>query len=656
MPIDDEADRRIGEAGLVRETFDAFPTPIAVLGGPPEFPFVAVNAAYRALTGRTDFIGGPMREVFDDLAGQRIYESIEAAAETGETQLMREWRIHLETPEGPLEFFLDCDIVPSGAPDGTVRTIACYLTIVTDRVLERRAAREQVAAAERRYEQARDVIAELQRELLPAGLPVLPGARIAASYLLADNDSAAGGDWFDALPLPDGRVALVVGDVVGHGVAASAAMGQLRAVLGERLRTGGSVDEALAAGDALASRLRGARAATVCLALLDPEDGTLTYSTAGHPPPLVVPAHGEPRFLQATGAGPLGVGSGLAVSSAQLDVGDVVLLYTDGILERPGRPIAASTVELAQVAADSVAGRSLRFGETSPVERACTHTLELLVRETGHDDDITLLAAQRVAAPAPFAEAWPAEVSAVPRSRAAISGWLADAGVDGQEALGVQHAVGELVTNAVEHAYPAGATGEIRVRLDLTAEGLLLAEVTDGGRWREASTDPRETFGRGRGLAMSRELADTLLVDRAPTGTTVTVTLTPMRPARLLTAGEIAAGSRPAASPPGEELFLVLDQPGGDGAARIRVDGPVDITTAASLHAELRRRTQGGSRALTVDLTGVTHLASAGVAVLYQAGLDAGPDAPLDLVAPVDSPAGYVLDLVALPHRTRETG
>lgn len=116
------------------------------------------------------------------------------------------------------------------------------------RVRERHAAQAQVAEARPRYERARDVIDALQREFLPARLPVLPGLEVAAAYLLAEADAAAGGDWFDALPLPDGRVALMTGDVVGHGVTASAAMGQLRVVLRERLAATGEI---LATLDAL---------------------------------------------------------------------------------------------------------------------------------------------------------------------------------------------------------------------------------------------------------------------------------------------------------------------------------------------------------------------------------------------------------------------
>src|SRR5262249_30103621 len=151
----------------------------------------------------------------------------------------------------------------------------------------------RAAEVQRRYEQARDVIDALQRELLPGGVPVLPRLEVAASYLLADVETAAGGDWFDALAFEDGRVALGGGDVVGHGISASATMGQLRVLLRERLSATGDLLTALDALNLAARWIPGARAATVCVAVLDPTTGALSYCTAGHPAPLLLPVDGE---------------------------------------------------------------------------------------------------------------------------------------------------------------------------------------------------------------------------------------------------------------------------------------------------------------------------------------------------------------------------
>ena len=124
-------------------------------------------------------------------------------------------------------------------------------------------------------EDDRRIVAEFQEALLPTALPVLPQARIAARYLVAGHEQAAGGDWFDAIPLADGSVALIVGDVVGHGVAASAAMGQLRAVLAELLAAEKELAHVLERADAFAARTPALRAATLALVVLDPADGSL---------------------------------------------------------------------------------------------------------------------------------------------------------------------------------------------------------------------------------------------------------------------------------------------------------------------------------------------------------------------------------------------
>ena len=201
----------------------------------------------------------------------------------------------------------------------------------------------------------RGIVAVLQEALLPTALPVLPRARIAARYLVAGQEQAAGGDWFDAIPLADGSVALIVGDVVGHGVAASAAMGQLRAVLAELLAAEADLGHVLERADAFAARTPALRAATLALAVLDPAAGTLRYTTCGHPPPLVIGIDGAARYLEGTGTGPLGTGSPPVLATSALAPGELVLLYSDGLVERPDRTIAEGMAELAVAAAGAVA-------------------------------------------------------------------------------------------------------------------------------------------------------------------------------------------------------------------------------------------------------------------------------------------------------------
>ncbi|MBV9922858.1 MAG: SpoIIE family protein phosphatase, partial [Pseudonocardia sp.] len=277
---------RAGDPAMVSAVFDEAPIMLVYMDG-PEHRFLAANRAYRDFLDLPDIVGMTVREVAPDMENQQIIPLMDRVFTTGRTEGGLEWR--LQTP-GRGEWFADFTIAPRRNTAGEIVGLFGYVVDTTAQVRARQAAQAQAAQAQLRYEQARDLITALQRELLPVGVPVLPGLDIAASYVLADDDTAAGGDWFDALPLGDGRVALVVGDVVGHGVAASAAMGQLRAVLADRLEETGSVTAALVGLDRVAGKVRGADAATVCVVVLDPVEWRFEYCTAGHPPPLLVAA------------------------------------------------------------------------------------------------------------------------------------------------------------------------------------------------------------------------------------------------------------------------------------------------------------------------------------------------------------------------------
>ena len=632
----DELSRRSGDPAFVQQLFEHAPRMLVGLTG-PDLTIAAANAAARAFIAREHVVGTALLDSAPEVMGQRLAELYTEALATGLPQALHEWRVQFDLPDtgGQLDVVVDFTVTPMRAPDGSVSGLIVDVTDVTDKVRERQTTRDRQADAQRRFEQARDVIDALQRELLPAALPVLPRVQIAAAYLLADADSAAGGDWFDALPLPDGRVALVVGDVVGHGVAASATMGQLRVLLHEQLATSGDVAAALTALDAAADRIRGARAATICVVVLDPRTGELTYCTAGHPAPLLLDTAGDARYLTPTGAGPVGVGGDFGpgvVGKDLLGDDELVLLYTDGILERPGRELSASTVELSQVAADAAAGRIFFRDGGAPAERACTETLELLVRATGHSDDITLLAAQRVAAVPPLALQVPAVVRSLRRVREDLGRWLVEAHVGEGDTAAASHALLELVTN-----------------VELTDDGRLHARVADAGRWRE----PVPTPDRGLGLHISQGLVDDLRVEHDDTGTIAVITHRAGTPARLLTTADLTSRRRTEGDPIPTPL-LVTEQPWAPGP-RVRVDGPVDATTVDEFERSIRAADVAGTRSLTVDLTGVSHLASAGVAALHRIrDAHRGNDTELRLLAPPGTPADMVLSLVTMHHLTRD--
>ncbi|MEV4351462.1 SpoIIE family protein phosphatase [Actinoplanes sp. NPDC049596] len=623
---------------LILTAIDQVPFILAVCEG-PDLRVLLLSGATRAVLPGRDYRDRPIREVISDLVGQQIVDAYYEVHRTGEPVNAQEWRVHLDMPDGSVhEMYANFTITPWSV-DGERRGVIGIGFDVTETVRQRQAAADDSERLRRRYEQTREVITALQRELLPAGLPVLPGAQIAASYLLAEADSAAGGDWFDALVQPDGRVALIVGDVVGHGVTASGVMGQLRAVLQDRLHFGASVGEALDAVDRFAARVPAAHAATVVLAVLDPASGDLEYCTAGHPAPLIVDGTGGTRYLPLTGGAPLGTGGSYAARPARLEPGDILLLYSDGILERPGRDHTSSAVELAQFAADSAAGRALHDPEANPAERVCTQTVELLVRATGHGDDITLLAVQRVTPVPDLALDLPAEPAVLRGARHELGSWLNKAGAVDQDVFVLQHALGELLTNAVEHA--AAAPGSmVTLTASLTASGAIEAVVTDRGRWRE----PERQENRGRGLALTSQLVESLTVTHGTGGTVARIRQPLTRPARLL---DMRDPSAPAAAPADAEFRIVERE--GDDEAHVRVEGPLDASTAGLARRELLRRSRGGTVPLTVELSTVTHLSSAGVSALHHvAAQHTAQGAPLSLVASPGSPAQTILALVAL--------
>ena len=514
----------------------------------------------------------------------------------------------------------------------------------------------------------RGIVAELQEALLPTALPVLPRARIAARYLVAGQEQAAGGDWFDAIPLDGGGVALVVGDVVGHGLAASAAMGQLRAVLAELLAAEDDLGRVLRRTDAFAARMPSLRAATLVLVVLDPATGTLRYTTCGHPPPLVIGLDGKARYLEGTGTGPLGTGSPPVLASSALAPGELVLLYSDGLVERPNRTIAEGMGELAVVAADAAANRSLAplnelDADLAAAERVCQLTVELLTR-TGRTDDITALAAQRLAEPVPPLHlSLPSARSSLTTARDAFAGWLSRLGAAADDWEALHLAMVEVFTNAIEHAYPREAPGTVELDASLDSDGSVACLVTDHGTWRPP--DPADA-DRGHGLMVAGHVVDKLLVSHEPPrgsagsggddppgpprGTTVTLRHRLRRPA-VLAPGQYGGLVAPAAEPP----LTVDTSVAAGGTARALVGGTVDITTADLLARRLLSVSRGGTVPLVADLTGVTQLASAGIRVLYEVSKQlAVHGQKLTLVTARDSAAHLLLDLVRLDHVTAE--
>ena len=611
---------------------------IAYLG--PEHTILGANRAARAFfNDRPDIVGRPLGEVFPEIAGQRILEVQERVRVSGEPFIAKEWRILVESPEGPVEVFLDFDLTPVRGPDGTVAGLAGWFRDVTESVQARRALEADAALLRERYQSAQGTVLALQRSLLPGHLPVLPGFRVAARYLVASAEQAAGGDWFDAIPL-NGKLYTVVGDVVGHGAAASAVMGQLRALLTEFLLDGDDLPVALRRLDRFASRTPGARGATVCLTLIDPADGSVRYACAGHPPPLVVRPDGNTRYLPAPGGVPLGVaGPDPGTGTAFLRPGDLLLSYSDGLIERVGVARPDSMAELARVAADArVRGVPSLISADLPT-RVAELTVERITRD-GYADDVTVLVVELTGHDAEsFRADVPAGADQLAPLRTGLTRWLNALGASDEDVNAVLLATLEAVTNSIEHAYPGGG-GRVLVEGSIDGDGRACLTVSDNGAWRTAPTDPGP---RGRGLLMIRKCMDSVEIEATGGGTSVLLDRQ-LRRRPVLSPADPGPERNLATAP--AKLTVELER---SVHPRLTLAGPVDVRQVDRLRTLLWDGSRGGALPLTVDLDAVTHLASAGIALLFEFVEDMATDGrEVTLVAPTGCPARYALDVSGL--------
>ncbi|GAA0369066.1 SpoIIE family protein phosphatase [Actinoallomurus spadix] len=358
----------------------------------------------------------------------------------------------------------------------------------------------------RLYRREARVAAQLQHSMLPGAPPDVAGAQICYRYVPADEAVRVGGDWFDAIPLPGSRLALVVGDVMGHGLTSAAIMGQLRTAVRTLAPQDLPPDQLLRQLDDLARRLGDECLATCVYAVYDPVARRCEIANAGHLPPVLVTPSGESWLLEVPPGAPIGVG-GVAFETVSFDVedGSQFVLCTDGLVERRGRPLDVGLTAL----------REFLSGPPRPLEDVCETLIERFSTTGRHDDDIALLAVRLEGIPKEDVFAWsltaePAVVRETRRlARQALETWGLHALVPTVELL-----VSELVTNAIVHG--AGDLG-----LRLIRANALLCEVRDDGydlpHLRRAET----TDENGRGLQLVSALAEHWGTQRTPTGKVV---------------------------------------------------------------------------------------------------------------------------------------
>ncbi|MCX5232552.1 SpoIIE family protein phosphatase [Streptomyces sp. NBC_00233] len=354
----------------------------------------------------------------------------------------------------------------------------------------------------RRFTREHTMAVALQRSLLPRALPEQNALDVAHRYLPAEAGSGGvGGDWFDVIPLPGARVALVVGDVVGHGLHAAATMGRLRTAVHNFSALDLSPDELLWRLDELVTRIdqdesgdgdvSPVTGATCLYALYDPGTRLCTMARAGHLEPVIVRPDGSAVFAAVPGGPPLGL-SGLPFETAEilLPEGSSLVLYTDGLVEDRARDIDAGLERLR---------RSLAHPGRTP-EQTCSAVLALLPEQPS--DDIALVVARTRALDSARTAAWDvaSDPSAVGQVRAAVTRTLAEWGLE-EEAFTTELILSELVTNAIRYAAEP-------VRVRLIRDRALICEVSDGSSTAPHLRRAATTDEGGRGLFLVAQFAD----------------------------------------------------------------------------------------------------------------------------------------------------
>lgn len=368
------------------------------------------------------------------------------------------------------------------------------------------AALEGLRMAAQEVEVERSVTATLQNSLLRERLPEIPGMSFAARYLPGSAEAEIGGDWYDVIPLRDGKAGLAIGDVVGRGIAAAARMAHLQSAVRAYALEGLRPSVLLERTDAFAQELERPGMATLLYAVLDPEASAFRFAGAGHPPPLILTPGGEALYAEGRSGSPLGTVTfpSYEENVVSLEPGSTVLLYTDGLVERPTVPLSDGLAALADAASELAA---------DPAELC--RSLPGRVLEGRSSDDIAVLAIRLEPVPTDRVQlSLPAESRSLATLRRVLGRWLKAAGVGETEIYETLVAVGEASANAIAHAYPPGdASFEIQA---MRSGDQLEVTVRDFGRWRAARGEERR-----RGLTLMEQLMEDVEIDSADTGTTV---------------------------------------------------------------------------------------------------------------------------------------
>jgi PAS domain S-box-containing protein len=401
--------------------------------------------------------------------------------------------IALEHPEGPMVLWLDLDERRPFTDQDEL-----LLSLLAGHLAQGLSRAHQI-------DQQRETALALQRAILgPASLP----AGFAVRYEPAARPLEVGGDWYDTVSLPDGRIGIVVGDCVGRGLAAAAVMGQLRSACRALLLQETGPGRTLTALDHFAAGLPGAVCTTVFCGVLNPDTGDLTYSSAGHPPAILAHPDGVTRLLEEGRSTPLAVRQGTERPEGRctLPPRATLLMYTDGLVERRRQPLTAGI---------DLAAATVQDGRAAALDDLATHLMDRLAPAEGYEDDVALLLYRH---PAPLELTFPAESAQLAPVRTALRGWLDQCGLPPDTIQSVLVAAGEACANAMEHGYRDTAPDTVRLRVETLANDLHLT-VTDSGRWK--TPRPEANRHRGRGVTLMRAMMHHVTIEPGPAGTTV---------------------------------------------------------------------------------------------------------------------------------------
>ncbi len=323
--------------------------------------------------------------------------------------------------------------------------------------------------------------------------------------------------WFDVLALSDGRAAMLVGDVVEQGIPAAIVARRVRRKLARLLGEGRDLAWVLEQLNRPGEAIDASHATTACVAVVHPGDGRVDYSTCGHHPPLIVDAAGHSRYLEPTGGGILGMDAPAVAGAAAMFADEVLVLFSDGLSPEIRDAMAAGLADLAH--SPAAATEALGDPQARPRTAAVCRTMTDTIRRTSNRGGLAVVAVQPRPVPPRLDLTVPAIAASLEAAGAAVAGWLSGLRSSVEDGVGIALAVGEALTNAIQHAFVGAPAGTVRIEASLLVDGVVSCSVRDDGRWLTPATS--EEGHRGRGLPMMARVSDWMELSKEPSGTVV---------------------------------------------------------------------------------------------------------------------------------------